>query len=233
MEDLQQLRREYDIVVCEGAGSPAEVNLRATDIANMGLAAAARIPVIVVGDIDRGGVLAHFVGTYELLDDADRALLRGFIVNKFRGDEALLEPGLVTVEERTGVSVVGVVPYVPNYWYGAEDSLQAVEDQYVGVPQPAVGTERLRIAAIRFPRLANATDLEALSYEPGIDVYWVRGPGEVESADAVVLPGSKDPLADLQWVRSRGLDKAVKHSAAAGKMVMGLCGGYTATVFPQ
>lgn len=226
VEDLQQLRREYDIVVCEGAGSPAEVNLRATDISNIGLAAAASIPVIVVGDIDRGGVLAHFVGTFELLDDADRELLQGFIVNKFRGDESLLEPGLVTVEERTGVPVLGVVPFVQGYWYGAEDSLQAVEGQYVGSPQPAAGTTRLCIAAIRYPRLANATDLEALSYEPGVDVYWARHPGEVETADAVVLPGSKDTLADLQWLRSRGLDKAVTQAAAAGKMVMGLCGGY-------
>lgn len=226
VRDLQQLRREYDIVVCEGAGSPAEVNLRESDISNMGLAAAAAIPVIVVGDIDRGGVLAHFVGTYELLSDADRKLLRGFIVNKFRGDETLLEPGLITVEDRTGVPVLGVVPFIPGYWYGAEDSLQAAEGQQIGVSQPAVGSERLRIAALRYPRLSNATDLEALSYEPGVDVFWSTEPGEVETADAVVLPGSKDTLADLQWIRNRGLDEAVQRAAGVGKMVMGLCGGY-------
>ena len=223
---LADLRSRYDVVVCEGAGSPAEINLRATDIANMGLAQAADLPVVVVGDIDRGGVLAHLFGTVAVLSAADQARIAGFVVNKFRGDPALLAPGLDQLRALTGRPTFGVVPWADRLWLDAEDSLSAVTDGVLGRPAPPHGSQWLRVAVVRFPRISNATDAEALACEPGVAVRYVTEPSRVEDADLVVLPGSKATVADLGWLRRTGLADAVVAHARAGRPVLGICGGY-------
>ncbi|RZS34721.1 adenosylcobyric acid synthase (glutamine-hydrolysing) [Herbihabitans rhizosphaerae] len=226
MSTLDGLRAEYDVVICEGAGSPAEINLRAHDIANMGLARAAELPVLVVGDIDRGGVFAHLYGTLALLDAADQALIAGFVINKFRGDLGLLEPGLRSLTEMTGREVLGVLPWRKELWLDAEDALSFAPDGLLGAPRPAVGEQWLRVAAVRLPRMSNATDLEALACEPGVAVRFVSDPASVTDADVVVLPGSKSTVDDLQWLRDNGLADAVLAHARAGRPVLGICGGY-------
>lgn len=225
-DELACLRKEFDVVICEGAGSPAEINLRATDLANMGLARAADLPVIVVGDIDRGGLLAHLFGTVAVLEPDDQALIAGFVVNKFRGDPALLEPGLRQLRAMTGRPTYGVLPYADELWLDAEDSLQVLAHRVVGTPTPPRGTEWLKVAAIRLPRISNSTDVEALACEPGVLVRWVTDPADVADADLIVLPGSKATVADLSWLRDRGLAGAIAGHAAAGKPVLGICGGF-------
>ncbi len=225
-DELSSLRSEFDVVICEGAGSPAEINLRATDLANMGLARAADLPVLVVGDIDRGGVLAHFFGTVAVLEPADQALIAGFLVNKFRGDPALLAPGLRRLEELTGRPTYGVVPYRDDLWLDTEDSLSVTVGRAVGVPQPPRGRAGLDVAVIRLPRLSNTTDVEALACEPGVTVRWVHDAADLTNADVVVLPGTRATVSDLAWLRARGLDAAVAAHAAAGRTVLGVCGGF-------
>ena len=225
-DELAGLRAEFDVVLCEGAGSPAEINLRATDLANMGLARAAGLPVVVVGDIDRGGLLAHLFGTVAVLCPADQALIAGFVVNKFRGDPALLAPGLDQLEALTGRPTYGVVPFSDELWLDAEDSVSVVARQVVGVPAAPRGEDWLRVAAIRLPRISNSTDVEALACEPGVLVRWVSDPAEVADADVVVIPGSKATVADLQWLRERGLADAVHSHARSGRPVLGICGGF-------
>ncbi|GAA2356675.1 cobyric acid synthase [Saccharopolyspora halophila] len=223
---LEDLRRDHDYVICEGAGSPAEINLRANDIANMGLAQAAGLPVLVVGDIDRGGVFAQLFGTLALLDAADQALVSGFLVNKFRGDPDLLRPGLEQLRELTGRSVHGVLPWAEELWIDAEDSLSYVADGVVGRPAPPRGGQWLRVAVPRLPRISNATDVEALAAEPGVAVRFVTEPSRLSDADLVVLPGSKSTVADLEWLRETGLAEAVVEHARAGLPVAGICGGF-------
>ncbi|RJO74801.1 cobyric acid synthase [Nocardia panacis] len=224
--ELAGLRAEFDVVLCEGAGSPAEINLRATDLANLGLAEAAELPVLVVGDIDRGGVLAHLFGTLAVLDPADQRFISGFIVNKFRGDPALLRPGLDRLTELTGRPTLGVLPYVEDLWIDAEDSLSTRADAAVGRPRPPVGSEWLTVAAIRLPRISNSTDVEALACEPGVAVRWVDEPSRLAEADLVVLPGSKATVSDLEWLRRNGIADALVARAAAGRPILGICGGY-------
>jgi adenosylcobyric acid synthase len=224
-EELAGLRAEFDVVLCEGAGSPAEINLRATDLANMGLARAANLPVVVVGDIDRGGVLAHLFGTVAVLSPRDQALIAGFIVNKFRGDPALLAPGLGQLAALTGRPTYGVLPYSDELWLDAEDSVSVQDRDVIGVPGPPVGTEWLRVAAVRLPRISNSTDVEALACEPGVQVRWISEPAQLADADVVVIPGSKATVADLQWLRDRGLADAVVAHAGRGGVVLGICGG--------
>ncbi|MEC4761853.1 cobyric acid synthase [Mycobacterium sherrisii] len=224
-DDLAALREEFDAVICEGAGSPAEINLRATDLANMGLARSANLPVVLVGDIDRGGLLAHLFGTVAVLETDDQALIAGFIVNKFRGDPGLLEPGLRRLAELTGRPTYGVLPYADDLWLDAEDSLSVIAHRVVGRPAPPRGSEWLTVAAVRLPRISNSTDIEALACEPGVLVRWVTDPADLHDADLVVLPGSKATVADLQWLRERGLADAVVGHARAGKPVLGICGG--------
>ncbi|AHH20308.1 cobyric acid synthase [Nocardia nova SH22a] len=224
--ELSALRAEFDVVICEGAGSPAEINLRATDLANMGLARAADLPVLLVGDIDRGGVLAHLFGTVAILEPEDQQLISGFIVNKFRGDVELLRPGLEQLTTLTGRPTLGVLPYTDELWLDAEDSLGTVADAPVGRPRPPVGAEWLTVAAIRLPRISNSTDIEALACEPGVSVRWVSEPSRLAGADIVVLPGSKSTVSDLNWLRRSGIAAAVAAHAAAGKPVLGICGGY-------
>ncbi len=225
-DELAGLRAEFDVVLCEGAGSPAEINLRATDLANMGLARAAGLPVVVVGDIDRGGLLAHLFGTVAVLDPEDQALIAGFIVNKFRGDPALLAPGLDQLQALSGRPTYGVVPYCDDLWLDAEDSVSVVARELVGTPAPPRGRDWLRVAAIRLPRISNSTDVEALACEPGVLVRWASDPAEVADADVVVIPGSKATVADLNWLRERGLADAVAAHARAGRAVLGICGGF-------
>ncbi|OBI55137.1 cobyric acid synthase [Mycobacterium sp. E787] len=225
-DELSCLRDEFDAVICEGAGSPAEINLRDTDLANMGLARAANLPVILVGDIDRGGLLAHLFGTVAVLEPDDQALIAGFVVNKFRGDPALLEPGLRRLHALTGRPTYGVLPYADELWLDAEDSLSVVAHRVVGTPAPPRGDEWLRVAAVRLPRISNSTDVEALACEPGLLVRWAADPADLADADLIVLPGSKATVADLSWLRERGLAGAIAGHARAGKPVLGICGGF-------
>ncbi|ROP40750.1 cobyric acid synthase [Saccharothrix texasensis] len=220
---LDGLRDDFEVVVCEGAGSPAEINLRANDIANMGLARAADLPVLVVGDIDRGGVFAHLFGTLALLDPADQALVGGFVVNKFRGDPALLEPGLRQLHALTGRPVLGVLPWREELWLDAEDSLSYAADGVIGRPEPPRGDQWLRVAVVRLPRISNATDVEALACEPGVSVRFVTEPSRLADADLVVVPGSKATVDDLRWLRATGLADAI---AAHDGPVLGVCGGF-------
>lgn len=225
LDELTCLRDEFDVVICEGAGSPAEINLRATDLANMGLARAADLPVILVGDIDRGGLLAHLFGTVAVLEPEDQALIAGFIVNKFRGDPALLEPGLRQLHEMTGRPTYGVLPYADELWLDAEDSLSVVAHRVIGTPTPGRG-EWLRVAAVRLPRISNSTDVEALACEPGVLVRWITDPADLTDTDLIVIPGSKATVSDLGWLRERGLADAIAGHAGAGKPVLGICGGF-------
>ncbi|WP_084430076.1 cobyric acid synthase [Kibdelosporangium aridum] len=223
---LEGLRAEYDVVVCEGAGSPTEINLRRDDIANMGLARAANLPVLVVGDIDRGGVFAHLYGTVALLSPADQALVSGFVINKFRGDPALLKPGLDQINQLTGRPVLGVLPWNVDLWLDAEDSLSYTADGVVGRPKPPVGEQWLRVAVIRLPRISNGTDVEALACEPGVSVRFVTEPSRLADADLIVIPGSKATVNDLEWLRHNGLADAIGKHAERGLPVIGICGGF-------
>ena len=218
----RELAGRYDVIVCEGAGSPTEINLRAGDYVNMGLAQEFSLPVVVVGDIDRGGVFASLYGTVALLDAADQALIRGLIINKFRGDVDLLRPGLDRIAQLTGVPVLGVLPWLTEVWLDGEDTLQVGRwGAPIGGPEP-----RLRVAALRFPRLSNVTDLDALACEPGVEVTMTADPGTVRAADLVVLPGSRATVADLTWLHASGLADAVRQAAGRGTPVLGICGGF-------
>jgi adenosylcobyric acid synthase len=217
-----ELAQRYDVIVCEGAGSPAEINLRSGDYVNMGLAQRFSLPTVVVGDIDRGGVFASLYGTVALLDDADRALIRGLVINKFRGDVDLLRPGLDRIAELTGVPVLGVLPWLDDVWLDGEDTLQV--GRWAASPAP-VGPA-VRVAAIRFPRLSNVTDLDALAGEPGVEVTMTADPVTVRSADLVVLPGSRATVSDLAWLHATGLAGAIRAAADRGVPVLGICGGF-------
>jgi adenosylcobyric acid synthase len=218
------LRSRFDVVICEGAGSPAEINLRRDDIVNMGLARARDLPVIVVGDIDRGGVLAAFYGTLALLDAEDQALVGGFVVNRFRGDADLLAPGLRQIASLTGRQVLGVVPYLRDIWLDAEDAI-AVE---MSDPERrrTSSSGLLRVAVIRLPRISNFTDLDALALEPGVAVRFVTTPAQAADADLLIVPGTRATIDDLHWLRGRGLDAVLSARAAAGQAILGICGGY-------
>jgi adenosylcobyric acid synthase len=225
-EELQSLRSEFDAVICEGAGSPSEINLRATDLANMGLARAANLPVMLVGDIDRGGLLAHLFGTVAVLEPDDQELISGFVVNKFRGDPALLAPGLSALHDLTGRPTYGVIPYSDGLWLDAEDSVSVLAHLIVGDPQPPRGSQWVRVAAVRLPRISNSTDIEALACEPGVLVRWVTDPADLADADVVVVPGSKATVSDLGWLRERGLADGITAHARQGRPVLGICGGF-------
>jgi adenosylcobyric acid synthase len=219
---LADLRTRFDVVVCEGAGSPAEINLRDGDLVNMGLARAAGLPVIVVADIDRGGVFASLLGTLALLDPADQAHVAGFVINKFRGDAGLLAPGLERLEAQTGRPVLGVLPHVEDVWLDVEDSL-ALEG---GPPEAPARAGTLEVAVIRLRWMSNFTDADALSAEPGVRVRFTRSPADVQRADLVVVPGTKATIEDLERLAATGLDRALVARAAAGAPILGVCGGY-------
>ena len=222
------LRSRFDVVICEGAGSPAEINLRRDDIVNMGLARARNLPVIVVGDIDRGGVFAALYGTLALLDAADQAHLSGFVINKFRGHRELLDPALTQIGALTGRPVLGVLPYLDGIWIDAEDAV-ATERPYAIRPAPGAAGARgdlLRVAVIRLPRISNFTDIDALALEPGVAVRFATTPAELADADLVVVPGTRATVADLGWLRDQGLEVALKRRAADRKPILAICGGY-------
>ncbi len=223
---LDDLRSRYDVVVCEGAGSPTEINLREGDLANLGLARARGLPVVVVGDIDRGGVFAAFHGTVALLEAADQALISGFIVNRFRGDPALLEPGLRMIEGHTGRPVLGVLPYLRDIWLDAEDSLTLEGRPPTSGRAEPYGREPLTVTVVQLPRVSNFTDVDALMLEPGVEVSFSTGPRGIAEADLVVLPGTKATVNDLRWLRERGVAEALERRAARGGAILGVCGGY-------
>ena len=219
---LADLRARHDVVICEGAGSPAEINLRAGDIANLGLARAAGLPVIVVGDIDRGGVFASLFGTLALLEPADQARVAGFVINKFRGDPGILAPGLDDLRARTGRPVLGVLPFVEDLWMDVEDSLGLEAP----APEAPAGSDTLDVAVVRLRWMSNFTDLDALRTEAGVRVRFTRSPADIERADLVVVPGTKATVADLERIRATGLDRALEARAAAVAPILGICGGY-------
>jgi adenosylcobyric acid synthase len=223
LASLARLRAHYDVVICEGAGSPAEINLRDTDVANMSLARAADLPVIVVGDIDRGGVFAAMFGTLALLAPADQALIAGFVINKFRGAPELLDSGLSLLHRLTGRPVYGVLPWRDGLWLDAEDSLGLDR----GPHHASFGKKDfLRVAVVKLPRISNFTDADALAAEPGVLVRFAERPADLADVDLVVLPGSRATVADLAWLRERGLAGAITERARAGQPVLGICGGY-------
>jgi adenosylcobyric acid synthase len=181
--------------------------------------------VVVVGDIDRGGVLAHLFGTVAVLAPEDQVLIAGFIVNKFRGDPALLAPGLDQLTALTGRRTYGVLPYSEQLWMEAEDSLSTIAGEVVGRPSPPHGNHWLKVAAVRLPRISNTTDVEALACEPGVAVRWITEAAGVGDADVVVLPGSKSTVDDLEWLTDRGLADALVAHARRGRVLLGICGG--------
>jgi adenosylcobyric acid synthase len=223
LASYDQLRTEFDVVICEGAGSPAEINLRSGDLANMWLAGQRDLPTLVIADIDRGGMFAALFGTLALLSERDQSLVAAFVVNKFRGDPELLEPGLRTLRSLTGRDVLGVLPMLSGIDLDAEDSLSSGRAVGAGIPY---GDEVLDVVAIRLPRTSNSTDLDALGCEPGVSVRWSTSAADVAAADLVVLPGSRATVSDLAWLRDEGLADAVRSHAAAGRPVLGICGGY-------
>jgi adenosylcobyric acid synthase len=223
-DSLADLRARFDVVICEGAGSPAEINLRDRDLANMGLARMADLPVIVVGDIDRGGVFASMFGTLAVLAAEDQRLIAGFVVNKFRGDARLIAPGLDMLAGLTGRPTLGVLPWRDGLWLDAEDSLDL--DSRPRAVLPALGAQTLRISIVRLPRLSNITDADPLAAEPGVEVRLVTTTGEIADADLVILPGTRATVSDLDWLRGTGLAEAITRRAAAGRPVLGICGGF-------
>lgn len=222
LDALDRLREQYDIVLMEGAGSPAEINLKDRDIVNMNLAGWADAPVLLISDIDRGGVFASLVGTLELLEPHERARVKGFIINKFRGDLALLQPGLDWLTERTGIPVLGVLPYISELRIEAEDSVVLDELQYRRQKE-----KELDIVVIRYPRISNFTDFDALGWEPDVVVRYVSNTDDLGDPDVIILPGTKDTISDLTFLRERGLDRAItKQWHEREVQLVGICGGY-------
>ena len=213
----QRLSAAYPVVMVEGAGSPAEINLRAGDIANMGFAEAVDCPVILIADINRGGVFAHLVGTLELLSESEQARVKGFVINRFRGDIALLQPGLDWLEQRTGKPVIGVLPYVMDLHLEAEDGIdQRQIEKHAHV---------LKVVVPVLPRISNHTDFDPLRLHPQVDLQFV-GPGQpIPPADLIILPGSKSVCSDLAYLRANGWDTAISRHLRYGGKVLGICGG--------
>jgi adenosylcobyric acid synthase len=219
---LTRLRQDCDLLLIEGAGSPAEINLKDRDIVNMSVARDADAPVLLVGDIDRGGVFASFVGTMELLDPEERARIGAFVVNKFRGDVGLLRPGLEMLEVRTRVPVLGVMPYLRSLRIADEDSLSL--DDKPRAPRGPLSSA-IDIAVVRYPRIANWDDFDPLAAEENVFLRFVENPDELEPADLVILPGSKSTLAALAWLREYGFAARIQARAARGEPIVGVCGG--------
>ena len=213
----ESLAADYDVIVMEGAGSPAEINLKEEDLVNMGMARMADAPVLLVGDIDRGGVFASLAGTMLLFDEEERARVRGVIINKFRGDLDILKPGLSMLEDIIHVPVLGVVPYL-DVDIDDEDSLS---EKFTRRDPEAM----IDIAVVRLPRISNFTDFNALEYMEGVGVRYVRNPGELGDPDMVIIPGTKNTMADLLWMRQCGMEAKILRYASRGKPVFGVCGG--------
>lgn len=219
-EALGRLDKEYDTIVIEGAGSPAEINLKANDIVNMRVAKYLQAPVLLIADIDRGGALASLVGTLELLDEEERALVKGLVINKFRGDVTLLTPAIDFLEEKTGKPVLGVVPHIDQMGIDDEDSVSLEEKQSA----PTEGD--IRIAVIQTPKISNFTDFDALAHEKDVALYYVKSVEDLGEPDVIILPGSKNTTEDMLYLRKSGLGEKILAHAKAGKAVIGICGGY-------
>ena len=216
LESHARLRARYDAIIVEGAGSPAEINLRARDIANMGFAEAVDCPVLLVADIDRGGVFAHLVGTLSCLSDSERNRIIGFVINRFRGDIKLLEPGLEWLEQQTGKPVLAVLPYLHGLYLDAEDAVQAVTPRTGG----------FRIVVPSTPRMSNHTDFDPLRAHPDVDLRFVREGEAIPGADLIILPGSKNTRGDLAWLQRQGWPEAIRRHLRYGGKVIGVCGGF-------
>ena len=217
LESWERLCAAYDCVVVEGAGSPAEINLRDRDIANMGFAEVVDCPVILIADIDRGGVFAHLVGTLDLLSPSEQARIKGFVINRFRGDISLLEPGLLWLEERTGKPVFGVLPYLNGLYLDAEDALPHTKE--------AKSDAKLKVIAPVYPRISNHNDLDPLRFHPDVD-FTLIGPHDTPTpCDLIILPGSKAVQADLNWLREIGWESAITRHLRYGGKLIGICGG--------
>jgi len=213
----QALDERYDVIIAEGAGSPAEINLRANDIANMGFAEAADCPVLLVGDIDKGGVFAQLVGTLALISDSEQARTAGFIINRFRGDIALLEPGLEWLAEHTGKPVFGVLPYLHGLVIDSEDSVSAAGTSEAGA---------LKVVVPVLPRISNHNDFDPLRLHPGVDLVFVGPDAPIPPADLIILPGSKSTRHDLQWLKQQGWPEAIQKHLRYGGKLLGICGGF-------
>lgn len=219
-ESLRRLGNEFDLIVCEGAGSPAEINLKHRDLTNMRVALHLKAPTLLVVDIDRGGAFAHVVGTLELLEPEERALIKGIVINKFRGQRSILQPGIKWLEERIGIPVVGVIPWIEEL-FPAEDSLDLLERD----ARKKKNTE-ITIAVIRLPRISNFTDFDALEAEPSVNLKYISPSQSLGHPDAVILPGTKTTIADLLVLQKTGMAEAIQEYAAAGGTVLGICGGF-------
>ena len=218
MKAFHKLAEENDIIVIEGAGSPAEINLKSEDIVNMGMAKMAKAPVLLAGDIDRGGVFAQLYGTVELLEEDERKMIKGLIINKFRGDKSILDPGVAMLEEKCKIPVVGVAPYM-NIQLEDEDSLTERFDRHqeVGV---------IDMAVIRVPRISNFTDFNPFESIPGVSLRYVQHPSDLKQPDVIFLPGTKNTMDDLKWLRESGMEALILKAAASGTLIFGICGGY-------
>ncbi len=216
---LDKLAAEFDYIVCEGAGSPAEINLKHRDLTNMRVASYLQANTVLVADIDRGGVFAHIVGTLELLEPEERALIKGFIINKFRGQRSLLESGIIWLEERTDIPVIGVIPMLDQV-FPAEDSLDLLERR------SRKPNADLTIGVVKFPRIANFTDFDPLDAEPTVNLKYITTKDEFSQCDAVILPGSKTTIADLNWLYQTGIADSLPDYLTHGGTIMGICGGF-------
>lgn len=221
LESHTRLTSQYEKIIVEGAGSPAEINLRANDIANMGFAERVDCPVILIADIDRGGVFAHLVGTLELLSESERARIKGFVINRFRGDISLLQSGLDWLEEYTGKPVLGVLPYLRGLHLEAEDALPQ-DDKF----DTHVSEGKIRIIVPVLPRISNHTDFDPLRLHPQVDLQFVSLDEEIPAADLIILPGSKSVRDDLTWLREKGWDAAIERHLRYGGKIIGICGGF-------
>lgn len=218
LEAYRKLDETYDVIVIEGAGSPAEINLKQDDIVNMGLAQMVNAPVLLVGDIDRGGVFAQLLGTLLLLEEAEKDRVKGLIINKFRGDKTILDPGIQMLEEKGGIPVLGVTPYLP---VDIEDE-DSLTERFGRRKQRG----RIDLAVIRTPRISNFTDFQVFEHFPEVSLRYVDSPNELGHPDMIFLPGTKNTMGDLKWMRQNGLESAVRKAAAKGTVIFGICGGY-------
>ncbi len=219
LDSYARLTEEYKMIIVEGAGSPAEINLREGDIANMGFAEVVDCPVILIADIDKGGVFAHIVGTLELLSETEQKRIIGFVINRFRGDIALLQPGIDWLVQRTGKPVLAVLPYLHHFYLDAEDAVAI--DKYKNKTR-----DKFKIAVLLFPRISNHTDFDPLLLHPDVTVQFVKSPSDYEAADLIILPGSKSVRDDLQWLIETGWNEVINKHLRYGGRLIGLCGGY-------
>ena len=218
LDSFNKLEQQFDSIVIEGAGSPAEINLRENDIANMGFAEEADVPVVIVSDIDKGGVFAHLYGTLALLSESEQSRVIGFIINKFRGNKELLQPGLNWLEQKTGKSVLGVLPYLPNFYLESEDAIETEQNNE--------GETKLKVMVPVFPRISNHTDFDSLRSNPEIELTFIGQGERLRGADLIILPGSKSVLDDLRYLREQGWDQDILRHLRFGGKLIGICGGY-------